>query len=176
MSLLPFPSGVRWRRKEEKRSSKRRWVLVALSSNLHLVTSWATRSTSFNVMINWDLPVNTCTLSTIKWGKTRGNDVCYDTVYLGEGRGIGGKCLTETKYCSIDAALATRSLDVSLHCELRPTGRRAEGPLLAGYMIVGVGLNITDGGSAFPSPPHLPSLPPGLSPRSTTLRSLYHSV
>lgn len=90
MSLLPFPSGVRWRRKEEKRSSNLRWVLVALSSNLPLVTFWATRSTSFNVMINWDLLVNTCTLSTIKWGKTRGNDVCYDTVYLGEERGIGG--------------------------------------------------------------------------------------
>ena len=27
-----------------------------------------------------------------------GNDVCYDTVYLGEGRAIGDKCLTETKY------------------------------------------------------------------------------
>ena len=77
---------------------------------------------------------------------------------MGEGRGIGGKCLTETKYCSIDAALATRSLDVSLPCEQRPAGRRAEGPLLVGYMIVGVGLNITGGGSAFPSPPPLPFL------------------
>lgn len=41
-------------------------------------------------------------------------------------------------------------------------GRQADGPkgrraLLAGYMIVGVGLNITDGGSAFPSPPPFPS-------------------
>ena len=145
MSLLPFPSGVRWRRKEEKRSSKRRWVLVALSSNLHLVTSWVTRSTSFNVMINWDLQINTSTLSTtVNWGQTRGKEVCYDTVYLGEGRGIGGigivRCL------------------VTLRAEAdRLTGRRAEGPLLAGYMIVGVGLNITDGGSAFPSPPPFPS-------------------
>ena len=125
MSLLPFPSGVRWRRKEEKRSSKRRWVLVALSSNLHLVTSWVTRSTSFNVMINWDLPVNTCTLSTIKWGKTRVNDVCYDTVYMGEGRGIGGKCLTETKYWSRLGHTIVRCF-VTLRAETDGlTGRRA---------------------------------------------------
>ena len=63
-------------------------------------------------------------------------------MYLGEERGIGGigvvRCL------------------VSLRAEAdRLTGRRAEGPLLAGYMIVGVGQNITDGGSAFPSLPFL---------------------
>ena len=154
MSLLPSPMESKGRGKEEKRPLKRRWVLVALSSNLHLVTSWATRSTSFNVMINWDLPVNTCTLSTIKWGRPRGNDVCYDTVYMGEGRGIGGSVWRKR---NIDPALATRSLDVSLPCEQRPTGRMAEGPLLAGYMIVGIGLNITDGGSAFPSPSPFPS-------------------
>ena len=76
--------------------------------------------------------------------ENEGKDVCYDTVYLGEERGIGGigivRCL------------------VTLRAEAdRLTGRRAEGPLLAGYMIVGVGLTITDGGSAFPSPPPFPS-------------------
>ena len=95
--------------------------------------------------------------------ENEGKDVCYDTVYLGEERGIGGigivRCL------------------VTLRAEAdRLTDRRAEGPLLEGYMIVGVGLNITDGGSTSPPPPLPPSLPPGLSPRSTTLRSLYHSV
>ena len=76
--------------------------------------------------------------------ENEGKDVCYDTVYLGEERGIG------------DIGIVRYLVTLGAEAD-RLTGRRAEEPLLAGYMIVGVGLNITDGGSAFPSPPPFPS-------------------
>ena len=157
---LFFPSPV-----ESKGGEKTfETTLSACSTVVKLTLSYLLSHSQYQLQCNDKLGSTSkyMYVSTINWGKTRGNDVCYDTVYLGEGRGIGGigivRCL------------------VTLRAEAdRLTGRRAEGPLLAGYMIVSVGLNITDGGSAFPSPPPLPapSLPPGLSPRSTTLRSLY---
>ena len=76
---------------------------------------------------------------------------------MGEGRCIGG--------IGIVTCLVTLRAEAD-----RLTDRRAEGPLLAGYMIVGVGLNITDGGSTSPPPPfplpfllafHLDLLPSG---------------
>ena len=162
---------------EEKRRKKIFETTLSARSTvvkLTLSTSWATRSTSFNVMINWDLQVNTCTLSTIKWGSTRGNDVCYDTVYMGEGRGIGDNCLTEIKYwCRVGHTIIR--CFVTLRAETDGlTGRRASARRVHDRRCW---TKHNRWRLRFPlPPPPPPSLPPGLSPRSTTLRSLYHSV
>ena len=162
--MSPFPSPME-SKGGEKREKTFETTLSARSTVVKLTLSYFLSHSQYELQCNDKLgsPSKYMYVKYYQVRENEGKDVCYDTVYMGEGRCIGG--------IGIVRCLVTLGAEAD-----RLTGRRAEGPLLAGYMIVGVGLNITNGGSAFPSPPPLPSLPPCLSPRSTTLRSLYHCV